>query len=71
MTSSYNAVLVHKPLHLHQYASIAQNSPDFVDDDLDLDQQPAVPSLNGDVTFNPVVGEASEGERAVGAYVEA
>lgn len=60
-----------KPFLLHQDASILQNSPDFVDDDLDVDQQPAVTSQCGDVTFHPIVGEAGEGERAAGPHVEA
>lgn len=59
-----------KPFLLHQDASIRQNSPDFVDNDLDLDQQPAVVPPCGDVTLHPVVGEAGESERAVGAHVE-
>lgn len=37
-----------KPFVLHQYTSILQNSPDFVYDDLHLDQQPAVPSTYGE-----------------------
>lgn len=60
----------HLPCLLHQDAPILQNSADFVDDDLDLVQQPAVASSYGDVTFDPVVSEAGEGERAVGQHIE-
>lgn len=48
-----------------------QDCSNFVDDDLHSDQQPVVPPLRGDVTFDPVVGEACEGERAVGSYIVA
>lgn len=58
-----------KPIPLHCDVSILHNSPDFVDDDLDLDQQPAVTSPRGDVTFDSVVGEAGEGERAVRFHI--
>lgn len=54
-----------RPFPLHHDASVLQNSPDFVDDYLHLDQQPAVTSPCGDVTFHPVVGEAGEGKRTV------
>lgn len=59
-----------KPFVLHQYTSILQNSPDFVDDDLHLDQQPAVPSTCCDVTFNSVVGEVGESKRAIGPHIK-
>lgn len=59
-----------KPFPLHLDASILQNGPDFVDDNLDLDQQPVVTSPCGDITFHPVVGEVSEGEWAVGPHIE-
>lgn len=53
------------------YASIQQKfSPDFVDDDLDLNHQSTVPAAYHDVTFYPVVGEAGEGGRASGWQVE-
>lgn len=58
-----------EPFLLHQDVSVLHNSPDFVDNDLDLDQQPVVTSPYGDITFHPVVGEACEGERAVGPDV--
>lgn len=58
------------PFLLHQDDSILKNSADFVDDDLHLYQQPAVPSLYGDVTFHPVVGEACESEGAIGPHIK-
>lgn len=59
------------PSAFHQDAPVLQNSPDFVDDYLDVDQQAAVGSPHGDVTLHPVVGESGEGEGAVGPDVEA
>lgn len=58
-----------RPRLLHQDTSILQYCSDFIDDNLHLDQQTAVPSPHCDVTFDPVVGEAGEGERAVGSYI--
>lgn len=46
--------------------AILQKGRDFIDDDLDLDQQPVVTSPYGDRIFPPVDGEACECERAVG-----
>lgn len=59
------------PSALHQDAPVLQNSPDFVDDYFDFDQQAAVASPHGDVTLHPVVGESGEGEGAVRPHVEA
>lgn len=59
-----------RPFPLHHNASILQNSPDFVDNYLHLDQQPTVTSLCGDVTLHPVVGEAGEGKRTGWPHVE-
>lgn len=59
-----------EPFLLHHNAPSLHNSPDFVDDDLDLDQQPVVTSPCGDITFHPVVGEAGEREWAVWPDVE-
>lgn len=59
------------PSALHQDAPVLQNCPDFVDDDLDVDQQAAVAPPRGDVTLHPVVGESGEGEWAVRPHVEA
>lgn len=60
-----------KPSLLHHDASILQKfGSDFVDDDLDLNNQPAVSAPYRDVTLHPVVGEAGEGERASGPHVE-
>ena len=69
-TGSGWVLVWHKPFPLHQDASILHNSPDFVDDDLDSDQQPVVLSPCGDVTLHPVVGEVGEEEHAVGPNVE-
>lgn len=60
-----------QPFPLHQDAPILKNSPDFVDDDLDADQQAAVVSPCDDVTLHPVLGESGEGERAVRSHIEA
>lgn len=59
-----------RPFHLHQDASIVQNSPYFVNDYLDTDQQPAVITPYGQITLHSVVGEAGEGEGAAGPHVE-
>lgn len=64
------APLALQPRLLYYDASILQDGSDFVDDDLHLDQQPALPSLHGDATFNPIVREVGEGERAVGSHIE-
>lgn len=58
------------PFLFHLDASVPNNSPDFVHDDLDFSQQAAMPSPYGDVTFDPVVSEAGEGEGAVGVQIE-
>lgn len=63
--------LLPRPFPLHHDAPVLQNSPDFVDDYLDTDQQAAVVSPRGDVTLHPVVGELGEGEGAVRPHVEA
>lgn len=59
-----------KPFPLHQDASVLQDGPDFIDDDLDSHQQPGLPPPRGDVTLHPVVGEVGQGEGASGAHVE-
>lgn len=63
--------LLSQPFSLHQNAPVLQNSPDFVDDYLDADQQATVVSPCGDVTLHPVLGESGKGEQAVRSYVEA
>lgn len=63
--------LVSRPFPLHQNAPVLQNSPDFVDDYLDADQQAAVISLGDDVALYSVLGEPGEGERAVRSHIEA
>lgn len=47
-----------------------QNSPYFVNDYLDTDQQPVVITPYGYITLHPVVGEAGEGEGAAGPHIE-
>lgn len=47
-----------------------QNSPYFVNDYLDTDQQPVVITMCGDITLHPVVGEAGEGEGTAGSHIE-
>lgn len=59
-----------EPFILQQNVPVPQNGPDFVDDYLDMDQQSAVTTPCGDVTFDTVVGEAGEGEWAVGPHIE-
>lgn len=47
-----------------------QNRHDFVDDDLDSDQEPGAVSQYDDVTIDTIVGETGECERAAGPDVE-
>lgn len=58
------------PSSLHQDISILQHSPDFVDDYLNLGQQPVVTSPYSHITFHPVVGEVGEDEHAARPHVE-
>lgn len=59
-----------EPFALQQDVPVLQNGPDFVDDYFDMNQQPAVTTPCGDVTLDTVVGEAGEGEWAVGPHIE-
>lgn len=63
--------LLSQPFPFHQDAPVLQDSPDFVDDYLDANQQATVISPCGDVTLHPVLGESGEGERAVRSHIEA
>lgn len=63
--------LLSQPFPFYQDTPVLQNSPDFVDDYLDVDQGATVVSAYGDVTLHPVLGESGEGEWAVRSHIEA